>query len=934
MDTTASALSETEQFRALLHNQYGNEDAKHRSLELLHANPCWDRLWCRVLLVALNDAVESVRRHAVNVIVEKFRTAPTVDERIAWLDQIFVSIFAKAQPTVQDAELFLAIEQWVRQNRHQVPYLFLRLIQEAQRAQTSSYDPTLADAVIGFYKRACLKAGSQDTGSEHRSTELLRWMYEERVLEVLLNPGISPHVLIATIEDLRHRELGVMRLDILACHINPIINSYDCPVIERALNNLEKWGSEFRARNLYELPDVLDVLRQYRRESGNGLPENLVNQIGMNLLLTGSLVQFLCKSATSRQYQGICRNILRVLQHFHAIREYSKQMCDFALNHYIPNDVYPQIINLLGGILTSLDEDKSGEDKRRQIIYDLRAIQADRAIRETLVALANRPDLPEGVPEAALRNLIATRPANLNEMLQQTLEAYAPNHPLIQMAMDSLANLHVVESFKIVRYFWVKASVLPSLPASPSEGWDGTETREEKTAVHLVDVLKSLGHNEAADVLLEAMRESATPEIARQSREALIKAGYSLLVRSFETERLITELVCQNDKISSEIITLEERRRKLKIELKEAEIQHRRSIGHMHRLVIEMGIMTAEIQAQLIDYDISIAEEDLMVDKMIRVANSFDHQLGDHLGNLGLGGEPLEAIAQLISGFEFQVNRLKQLIREDKTELNILSEGLHRYRSERPEPPNEQPIPEETERNDKDYEVELKIWDVEVVFRQEQLAQLTEFIGEFSSGVTGISDQLSRQKAAIQRLQHYEPSAIARTFEDAQRNIRQSIRNIGHLETEQQNMKTQAESSVDRLNQTMGVLQANAKNQGQRMLALNAQIAGASRDIQDLRTQKQHLTQRIEEEMKAYRNLAERAKIQNIQTDRIAREHSKFLALKRQLEDTARLEVEWTIHRLGEERFQDEYGSQFATIKDKLGNTLEDGPESREKEKI
>lgn len=363
----------------------------------------------------------------------------------------------------------------------------------------------------------------------------------------------------------------------------------------------------------------------------------------------------------------------------------------------------------------------------------------------------------------------------------------------------------------------------------------------------------------------------------------------------------------------------------------------------MHRLVIEIGIATAEIQAQLIDYDISIAEEDLAVDKMVRIANSFDHQLGSHIGNLGLGGEPLEAVAQLISGFEFQVNRLKQLIREDKTELNILSEGLHRFRSERPEPPNEQPIPEETERDYRDYEVELKIWDAEVEFRQEQLSRLTESIGEFSNGVTVISEQLSRQsllpslggtrRDAIQRLHDYEPSAIARTFEDAQRSIRQSIRNIGHLETEQQNMKAQAESSLDRMNQKMSVLQTNAENQGQRMLALSAQIAGTSRDIQDLRTQKQHLTQRIEEEMKAYRNLAERAKIQNIQTDRIAREHSKFLALKRQLEDTARLEVEWTIHRLGEERFQDEYGFQLATIKDRLGNTL-DSPESREKETI
>lgn len=566
MDTTVSALSETEQLRVLLH-KYGNEDTKHRSLERLNANPCWDRSWCRVLLVALNDAVESVRRHAVNVIVEKFRTAPTVDERIAWLDQIFVSIFSKAKPTVQDVELFLAIEQWVRQNRHQVPHLFLRLIQEAQRTQTGSYDPTLAEAVMGFYRRACLKAGSQDTGSEHRSTELLRWMYEERVLEVLMDPGISPHVLIAAIENLRHRGLEVMRLDILACHINPIINSYDYPVIERALSNLEKWGSEFRTRNLYELPDVLDVLRQYRRELGDGLSGNLVNQIGMNLLLTGSLVQFLCKSAASRRYQGICCNILRVLQHFHAVREYSKQMCDFALNHYIPNDVYPQIVSLLGGILTSLDEDKSGQDRRRQIIYDTQAIQADRAIRETLMALASRPDLPQGVPEAALRSLIATRPANLNEMLQQTLEAYAPNHPLIRTAMDSLADLHVVESFDIVRDIWVRTYqsvlpsihsgnrdggtryVLPSLPANPSEGWDGTGTREEKTAVHLIDVLKSLGHNEAADVLMEAMRESAAPEIARQSREALIKAGYSLSVRSFETQRLVTELVYQNDKI-------------------------------------------------------------------------------------------------------------------------------------------------------------------------------------------------------------------------------------------------------------------------------------------------------------------------------------------------------------------------------------------------
>jgi hypothetical protein len=290
------------------------------------------------------------------------------------------------------------------------------------------------------------------------------------------------------------------------------------------------------------------------------------------------------------------------------IREYIESLCHLLETPDLPKAVYHPALELLGKILTSLDKDRILEQKTSRIIYTDDVFLADERIHKTLTFLMSRPNVPQDIRNLALCLLIASRPKDLNEELQEIFSVLTPDDPLLAFGLDTLASLCCIQTLDTVR------SVIRNT---------GTNNRNVQAGVK---VLEKFGHSNAATELVSFM-DGPDNELQHASRESLIRSGYSENVRYIETGRLIKSLYRLLTEIKEHITERENQFREVNFEICTEECAFRHMEYTINRYLLDREIFCNELNTKLLLEEEQKIIEKIGVDAVFHVARSFEPEL-------------------------------------------------------------------------------------------------------------------------------------------------------------------------------------------------------------------------------------------------------------------------------------------------------------------
>lgn len=855
-----------------------SEQEKNAAFDTLYHNLSSDIGSCQVLLLTLQSPSGSIRNRSVRAITEKLQNAKTTNDRCQWLDQILLSFFTRRDHAPEDSELFLIMERMVRQYRHEMPHVFLRLSQEIRKGIRGKSSPALYKALPNFHEEACRETA-------FHSTTTLKRINDTRIRKVLLSKEINPLDLAGTLESIRSRPLGETDFEIIAYHLAAISGSHDYTSIRAALKNLDHWGEKFGGQDLFDFPRFLEILQHYRGGSAP-LPPNVQNQIGMQIFLTGSLIENIKKNTGSVRYQDTIPEFLHALSHMGNIREYIESLCNLLETSDLPEAVYSPALELLGKILTSLDKNRSAEQKSSRLIYTDEVYLTDERIRKTLISLMYRHGVPQDIRNSALFLFIASRPNNLNEELLKIFNSLNTDDPLLTFGLETLASLHYIQALETVK------SVIQT-----------TCIRGGK-ADYGVKVLEKLGHSDAATELVSFM-DGSDNGLQQASRESLIRSGYSDNVRYIETGRLIKSLGRLLTEIREHITQREKQIREVNFQICTEECAYRHMLYTTNRFLLDREITCCELNTELMGEEEQKIIQKIGVDEIINAARSLEPELQRALAQSTNRDDTDQMYASLYSDILSQNNHLKEAMKIPQNIMRELKAEIQEIQKNQPSPPSGEAT--DREKIVKDYESQVKESEYKRDFLNKELQTITSEMRTWESRANRVSSDLGTVMNRVRGDKGRSHQSRITNTETAIREIQQSIQRIDTIEHREQDLRNRIQKLIEEATRTLQNLKCETKKHRDRIVELAGHYASIKKDLEDSQIASQKLQQSLNEENKNYDLLNTRREHQNGLSDNAARQRAEFWSDKKRLEDEAKRYLECTVERVVEEKFNPEY---------------------------
>jgi hypothetical protein len=866
-----------------------SEQEKIIAFDSIYPNLTSDMGSCQVLLLTLQSPAGSIRSSSVRAITEKLLNAKSCEERCQWLDQVLNSFFTRRDHTPEDSELFLMMERMIRQYRHEMPHVFLRLSQEIRKGIRGKSSPALYKALPHFHEEAC-----RDT--TFRSTITLKRINDTRIRNVLLSKEINPLDLTGTLESIHSRSLGETDFEIIAYHIAAISGSHDLSSIKAALKNLGHWGEKFGGQDLFDFPRFLAILQQYRAGSAD-LPPEVQNQIGMQIFLTGSLIENIKKNAGSIHYRDTIPEFLHALSHMGNVRDFIESICDLLETPGLPKALYSPALDLLGKILTSLTKDRSPKEKTQRLIYTEDVFTADERIRKTLISLMYRPDVPQDIRNSALSLFIVSRPKNLNEELKKIFISLNADDPLLTFGLETLATLHYLPALDTV------ISVIQTIRTRGGNAEYG------------VKVLEKLGHSDAAKELVSFMDEPGDG-MQESSRESLIRSGYSDNVRYIETGRLIKSQYRTLTEIKDHISQQENRLREVNFQICTEDCAYRHMVYIINRFLLNHEIACCELNTKLMVEEDQKMIQRIIVDEIINAARSVEPELPRALAQNTNGGDSDEMYATLYNDILSRNNHLREAIKDPQNSIRELNVEIQEIGNNRPLPPADDVL--ERDKLVKDYESQVKEQKYRLDFLNKELHTFTSAMRIWESRINQVSSGLGPAMNRATRGRSHSHQLHITDTNSAIREIQVSIRQIETIEQREQDLRNRILKSTEDATRTLGDLERETKKHRDRIVELATQRASIKKDLEDSQIASQKLQQSLNEEKKNLDLLQKRREHQNALSDNVARQRSEFWSDKKRLEDESKRYLECTVERVVEERFNPDYQETFDFFRKRL----------------
>jgi hypothetical protein len=855
-----------------------SEQEKNAAFDILYHDLSSDIGSCQVLLLTLQSPSGSVRSRSVKAITEKLQNVKTTEDRYQWLDLIILSFFTRRDHAPEDCELFLLMERMVRQYRHEMPHVFLRLSQEIRKGIRGKSSPALYKALPNFHEEACRETA-------FRSTTTLKRINDTRIRKILLSKEINPLDLAGTLESIHTRPLGETDFEIIAYHLAAISGSYDFTSIMAALKNLDHWGQKFGGQDLFDFPRFLEILQHYRSGTAS-LPPDVQNQIGMQIFLTGSLFENIKKNTGSVRYQDTIPEFLHALSHMGNTREYIESLCTLLETPDLPRAVYPPALELLGKILTSLDKDRTIDEKTNRLIYTDDLFSADERIRRTLISLIYRPGVPQDIRNSTLYLFIASRPYNLNEELQNIFESLNSDDPLLTFGLETLSSLHYIQALDTVK------SVIQTTCARGGN------------AENSVKVLEKFGHSDAATELVSFM-DGTDNLLQKASRESLIRSGYSDNVRHIETGRLIKSLYRLLTEIREHITQRENHLREVNFKICTEECAYRRMELATNRYLLDREISCSEMNTLLMSAEEQKIVEIIGIDEIFNAARSFEPEFQRSLIQCMNSDDTNRMYTALYSDILSQNNHLKEAMKTPQNTIKELKAQLQEIERTSPSPPADNAPNREKLLGDYASEVKERDYLLDTLNKEFQIhtSEMKSWetrINKVSSDIRTVMDRVRVERARS----HLQP---VNNTESAIHEIQQGMYRIDTIEHRQKDLRNRIQKAIDEANRTMQSLRNQTKKHRDRIVELTAERATIKKDLEDSQIASQMLQQNLNEENKNYNLLQTRREHQNSLSDNLARQRAEFWSDKKRLEDEAKRYLECTVERIIEERFNPDY---------------------------
>ena len=444
------------------------------------------------LLSAMEDESIQVRNRSVKVLTRmllEHSENPEEQDRI--MRHIMRRIFGRIHDTKKSGhlELFRVLRNAVTDELgEQTDNLFVWIMQEAERVQKVNYRGDDLPGHIANFFDSTFQEGTS------KSKTIFTEIAESQFFHTLTDHTTPNNYLKSVIRQLGKKSLSEIPFNLIIAHIAPVLNKvYKAKlIVSLALENLEKWVKEF-PRSMEAISNQRFTLLSWKPEA-TVLPELLMKQMGMNVLLVEPLIQILIEEKTSLANKGQIFRILKFMQNIRRksnierISKYTLQIRRSEAEAF----PYLEAIDMFTEHLTGLDAHQSNKEDLKEHLTDPLSyfksrilirehLEADEIIQNTLLCLGSEKRFLPEVNAHAWEAFIRAQSPNLLSKVYPFVEEFDGDQIVLQAIFSALGSISYLDAFDLLKDSWNERH---------ERGYD------QKTCIELVRAIGQLGNRE------------------------------------------------------------------------------------------------------------------------------------------------------------------------------------------------------------------------------------------------------------------------------------------------------------------------------------------------------------------------------------------------------------------------------------------------------